>query len=211
MKPLLAFVFCLMLAAPAFANEYYVVTGSFESEAGAQEQLMEVGALSAVVKDKAQVTEATVQGQKRFRVSIGPFNSIASAKQTQLDAIQKGFAEAWTLASEAVEHTMQTIAVRQPERDPRISEQSSVEISRFIYDAPALEAEIAALLLAVTGKPVETSVLLATKDKINQLYLTNGYVNTGVVIPDQQIRNGELKLDFISGEITEVQISSDLR
>jgi len=211
MKLLLTFVFCLMLAAPAFAREYYVVTGSFEAEAGAQEQLMAVRALSIVVRDKAKITEATVQGQKRFRVSIGPFDNVASAKKIQVNAIQQGFPEAWTLAGEAVEQTMLTMAARQPELDPRISEQSSVEISRFIYDAPVLEAEIASLLLAVTGKPVETSLLLATKDKINQLYVTNGYVNTGVVIPDQQIRNGELKLDFISGEISDVEISSDLR
>jgi hemolysin activation/secretion protein len=210
MKPLLVFAFYLMSAATAFANEYYVVTGSFESEAGAEEQLRELGALSVVVKDKAKITETRVQGQKRFRVSIGPFDSVASAQKTQVVAIQQAFPEAWTFASEAAEQTMPTIAARQPELDSRISEQSSVEISRFIYDAPALEAEIAALLLAVTGKPVETSVLLATKDKINQLYVTNGYVNTGVVIPDQQIRNGDLKLDFISGEITDVQISSDL-
>ena len=32
-----------------------------------------------------------------------------------------------------------------------------------------------------------------------------------MVIPDQQIRGGELKLDFISGKITDIQIASRLK
>ena len=94
---------------------------------------------------------------------------------------------------------------------PQISEQSRVEISRFIYQAPALEEQIAALLLPVTGSQVETTKLLTTKDKINQLFVTNGFINTGMVIPDQQIQKGALKLDFISGKISDLQISSRLK
>ena len=94
---------------------------------------------------------------------------------------------------------------------PQISEQSRVEISRFIYQAPALEEQIAALLLPVTGSQIETTTLLTTKDKINQLFVTNGFINTGMVIPDQQIHKGVLKLDFISGKISDLQISSRLK
>ncbi|NCG41786.1 MAG: hypothetical protein GWP30_12520, partial [Actinobacteria bacterium] len=94
---------------------------------------------------------------------------------------------------------------------PQISEQSRVEISRFIYQAPALEEQIAALLLPVTGSQIETTTLLTTKDKINQLFVTNGFINTGMVIPDQQIHKGALKLDFISGKISDLQISSRLK
>ena len=100
------------------------------------------------------------------------------------------------------EHTQPTAL------DQRISEQSFVEVRRFVYEAPALETQIAALLLGMTGRPVEISELLATKDEINRLYVKHGFVNTGVVIPDQQIIDGELRLDFVSGEIADLQISS---
>lgn len=234
---MLGLVFCLVLTTPAFADDYYVVTGSFETETGAQEQLAEVTAFFNqgtvnklnvnqgtinklnVIKANTEIAATTVQSEQRFRVRIGPFNNAASAEQAQRYAIQQGFPEAWTYADNSSEQTEPTLLARQPASSQRtsapvnkpISRQSSVEISRFVYDAPALESEIAALLLAVTGKQVETSALLATKDSINQLYVANGFVNTGVVIPDQQILNGELKLDFIGGEITDLQISSRLR
>ncbi|MFT7246050.1 MAG: hemolysin activation/secretion protein [Candidatus Azotimanducaceae bacterium] len=241
MKQLVNFGLCLLLSAPALADHDYVVTGSFESKASAQEQLVRVRdwltqspatqPATQLTASKAELTEATVQGEIRFRVTIGPFDTAASAEQTQHHAKQQGFTEAWTYAHNSSEQAVPTTQPTQtassqhtsehPNESVRaavskplsklLSRQRSVEISRFVYDAPALDAEVASLLLAVTGKPVETSALLATKDSINQLYVTNGFVNTGMVIPDQQIRNGELKLDFISGGITDVQISSRLR
>ena len=126
--------------------------------------------------------------------------------------MQQGFGEAWTYTDNSSELPAGlAIQPNKPELIEYLSEQSSLEISRFIYEAPALETEVAALLLMVTGKPIETSELLATKDSINRLYVRNGFVNTGMVIPDQQIVNGELKLDFIGGKITDLQISSRLR
>jgi len=95
--------------------------------------------------------------------------------------------------------------------DPRVSHQTSIEVGQFLYQAPALESEVAALLATVSNRKIRTAELLNIKDQINRMYVSKGYVNTGVVIPDQQIHNGELRLDFISGEITELQIQSQLR
>ena len=239
MMQLLAFGFCLLLAGPAFSDNYYVVTGSFDSETSAQKQLAHVRVmLTTLVSTKsastestdkvvnAEITAATVQSENRFRVSIGPISSVANAEQIQSDAIRQGFAEAWVYSVDSPKQKLAITPPQQPEIRltherlpdvlqpvvrPRISEQSHVDINRFVYAAPALEAEIASLLLAVTGKSVEIAKLLATKDSINQLYVVNGFVNTSVVIPDQQIRNGELKLDFISGKVADLQISSRLR
>ncbi|MFT4713974.1 MAG: hemolysin activation/secretion protein [Candidatus Azotimanducaceae bacterium] len=233
----MSFVLCLLLATPALANDYYVVTGSFENETSAQQQLIKVTDFIAkfsatisipptpgAIKVNAEIAMTTVEGEERFRVRIGPFDNADTAAQARFNAIKRGFLGAWTYASDSTERSKLVILGRQqPEQDHRInvpisvpisrnlSQRNSVEISRFIYDAPALANEVATLLLAVTGKHVETSELLATKDSINQLYVSNGFVNTGVVIPDQQINNGEVKLDFISGQITGFQISSKLR
>ena len=124
--------------------------------------------------------------------------TFASAAETQLVA----------MGQVSSEQGQPTVLAQPAELERRVSEQRIVEVQRYIYQAPALEAEIAALLLAVTGRPVETSELLATKDEINRLYVEHGFVNTGMVIPDQLIINGELRLDFVSGEISDLQISS---
>ncbi|MFT4797281.1 MAG: hemolysin activation/secretion protein [Candidatus Azotimanducaceae bacterium] len=224
MKPLATFALYFLLTTAAFADHDYVVTGSFESEASALKQLTQVSVwfnqLRATrpsvgpptnIEASAKINETTVQGEKRFRVTIGPFDNAASAEKTLRTAKNQGFPEAWTYTRNSSAQARLAILPGQPEASRPLSKQSSVEIKRFVYDAPALETEIASLLLMVTGKPVPTSDLLATKDSINQLYVKNGFVNTGMVIPDQQIRNGELKLDFVSGEITDVQVSSRLR
>ena len=224
MMQALTFILALLLAAPAFANDFMVVTGSFKSKANAEEQLTQLTAFfnrsmanqsassrSEFSKANAKISEIFVQGEKQFRVSIGPFDSADIAEKIQLDAVQQGFKKARADTDDASEQEKPPVFPSEPELLPQISELASVEISRFIYQAPALEKEISALLLTVTGKNVETSDLLATKDSINRLYVSNGFVNTGMVIPDQRINNGELQLDFITGKITELQISSRLR
>ena len=224
MMQALTFILAFLLAAPTLANDFMVVTGSFKSKANAEEQLTQVSAFfnrsmanqsasgrPEFSKANAKITEIFVQGEKQFRVSIGPFDNADSAEKIQLDAVQQGFKKARADTGDASEQEKPPVFPSEPELLPQISELASVEISRFIYQAPALEKEISALLLTVTGKNVETSDLLATKDSINRLYVSNGFVNTGMVIPDQRISNGELQLDFITGKITELQISSRLR
>ena len=214
----------LLLGSPGFASPAIVVTGSFESRTGAEEQLAQVavffqnfvGNQSASSKPrfskaKAEIIEAKVQDETRFRVRIGPFDDSDSAQLLQREASRQGFKETWVYFNNPSEQENRSARPSKLERVLPISEQASVEINRFIYQAPALQDDVATLLLTITGKPVETSALLATQDRINQLYVNKGFVNTGMVIPDQQIRGGELKLDFISGKITDIQISSRLK
>ena len=214
----------LLLGSPGFASPAIVVTGSFESRTGAEEQLAQVavffqnfvGNQSAssrprFSKAKAEIIEAKVQDETRFRVRIGPFDDSDSAQLLQREASRQGFKETWVYFNNPSEQENRSARPSKLERVLPISEQASVEINRFIYQAPALQDDVATLLLTITGKPVETSALLATQDRINQLYVNKGFVNTGMVIPDQQIRGGELKLDFISGKITDIQISSRLK
>ena len=214
----------LLLGSPSFASPAIVVTGSFESRTGAEEQLAQVAVFfqnfvgnQSVLsrprfsKAKAEIVEAKVQDETRFRVRIGSFDDSDSAQLVQREASRQGFKETWVYSDNPSEQEKRSARPSKLERVLPISEQASVEISRFIYQAPALQDDIATLLLTITGKPVETSALLETQDRINQLYVNKGFVNTGMVIPDQQIRGGELKLDFISGKITDIQISSRLK
>jgi len=220
----LIFVVGLLFALPSWASQSTVVTGSFESRASAEEQLRQVtvfyqkfivnqskSSRPKFGKAKAEIVEAKVQDENVFRVRIGPFDDNDSARQVQREASLQGFKETWIYLDNPSKQKKRVVSPSNPDRVQPISEQSSVEISRFIYQAPALQDEIANLLLTITGRSVETSELLETKDSINQLYVSKGFVNTGMVIPDQEIRDGALKLDFISGKISDVQISSRLK
>ena len=224
MMQALTFALGILLAVSALAFDDIVVTGSFTSKAKAEEQLARVKVFykqaianqsssdrAELSKARVTMTELLVQGEKHYQVSIGPFDHADIADQIQIEATKQGFKRIRTDSAQRVEPKRAKGSPSTAALSPQISEQSRVEISRFIYQAPALEEQIATLLLPVTGSQVETTTLLTTKDKINQLFVTNGFINTGMVIPDQQINEGELKLDFISGKITDLQISSRLK
>ena len=87
MMQALTFILAFLLAAPTLANDFMVVTGSFKSKANAEEQLTQVSAFfnrsmanqsasgrPEFSKANAKITEIFVQGEKQFRVSIGPFD-----------------------------------------------------------------------------------------------------------------------------------------
>lgn len=219
MKQLLTLAISLMLAFPVYAEVFYVVTGSYGSKAMANQQLKQLSqSFSATT-----IIETTVGGDQRFRVTIGPISDAIAAKRVQTNAKQRGLNNAWTIAGNTINsHELtpepsQSLAQapRQPSiqvvGDPRISHQTSIEINQFLYQAPALESEVADLLGTVSNRRIQTAELLSVKDQINHMYVSKGYVNTGVVIPDQQIHNGELRLDFITGKVSELQIESHLR
>jgi hemolysin activation/secretion protein len=58
---------------------------------------------------------------------------------------------------------------------------------------------------------VSVDDLLAMKNRLNQLYAVNGYINTGVQIPDQEITDGVLRLALTPGRLLTMSIASDLR
>tara|TARA_R110002073_G_scaffold98848_5_gene226453 strand:+ start:3312 stop:5171 length:1860 start_codon:yes stop_codon:yes gene_type:complete len=224
MRPILLFTIGLLVVLPVQAENYYVVTGSFESKTSAEDQVNKVRQWFS----PTTITETKVRGITRFRVLVGPITDPSTAEQTRIKAADRGFSQAWTFAENSKTQTSSsvkkpdTVALSNPSNDsstsgpspasdPRISRQSHIEVSRFIYTAPALESGVSELLATVSNRQIQTSELLGVKDRINQLYVTNGYVNTGVIIPDQQIHNSELELQFISGKISELQINSQLR
>lgn len=53
--------------------------------------------------------------------------------------------------------------------------------------------------------------LLTMKNRLNQLYAVNGYINTGVQIPNQEITEGMLRLVLTPGRLLTMTIASDLR
>jgi hemolysin activation/secretion protein len=204
----------------ALADQHFVVTGSFQSSASASTHQKAIGQYFP----ETSIETASVNGELRFRVLMGPFATAYDAKKTQQEVIESGFNEAWVYSVNTV-NTVNTAMVATSIDDgindtvdksieknmERISKQSKVHINHFAYSSPVLKDEIAAILTPLEGTDIPTAELLAIKDEINQLYVANGFINSGVLIPDQQIKNGELKLEFISGVVTEIQLDSALR
>ena len=96
-------------------------------------------------------------------------------------------------------------------RGKQLSQQSHIQIRNIELDSTVLQSEIEQLAAQFEGREVSVEALLGLKEKINQLFVINGYVNSGVMIPDQQIRDGNIVFEMTEGQVTAVAIDGQLR
>jgi len=79
--------------------------------------------------------------------------------------------------------------------------------SIVIENNTALPAEhLARLTQGYTGREVSVAELEELRQKLTRAYIDAGFVNSGAVIPDQDLRAGVLHIRVIEGRIEEVRI-----
>ncbi|HFD13569.1 MAG TPA: ShlB/FhaC/HecB family hemolysin secretion/activation protein [Crenotrichaceae bacterium] len=76
-----------------------------------------------------------------------------------------------------------------------------------VFDDSTLQ-EIAA---PYTGRAVSLSELEELRYKLSQLYLQNGYPNSGAVLPSQQFNDGVIRFRIIEGKLSEIRIQGTER
>ena len=69
------------------------------------------------------------------------------------------------------------------------------------------DADLAPLLAEYEDREVAAEDLLELRDRITRRYVEAGYINSGAVIPDQDVRDGIVTIDIIEGELDEVRIT----
>lgn len=74
-----------------------------------------------------------------------------------------------------------------------------------------LGTKVEPLIAAVRGQRVAPEDVLKLKNRINQLFVTEGYINSGVMVPDQQVRNGVVRFNVVEGQVGHVNVNSRLR
>jgi len=74
-----------------------------------------------------------------------------------------------------------------------------------------LADDVKAIVADYLQVSVSVHDLLAMKNRLNQLYALKGYINTGVKIPDQEIKDGVLRLEMTPGRLSKITIASDLK
>jgi hemolysin activation/secretion protein len=56
------------------------------------------------------------------------------------------------------------------------------------------------------GKPVTNADLEEMRRQFTLLYVNRGYINSGAVIPDQNVENGVVMLQFVEGHVTDIEV-----
>ncbi|QTA83624.1 hemolysin activator HlyB C-terminal domain-containing [Desulfonema limicola] len=69
--------------------------------------------------------------------------------------------------------------------------------------------ELSPLIKDYENKEVSAEELQELREALTQYYIVNGYVNSGAVIPDQEIKDGVVVLDIIEGRLTNFTVSGN--
>jgi len=59
------------------------------------------------------------------------------------------------------------------------------------------------------GRTIRSEDLVAVRNALTQLYIEDGYVNSGAVLPDQEFEDGIVELRIIEGSLGEIRISGN--
>jgi len=103
------------------------------------------------------------------------------------------------------------ILPRTPSHSEALSALGQVQVNafHFVGNRSFSEESLQALLHEYTGRTISAEELQEAKNKITQHYINEGYINSGAVIPDQQVVNGEITFKIIEGELTQVEVAGN--
>lgn len=98
-----------------------------------------------------------------------------------------------------------------PAPQPRLSAPIRIFVSRFdVTGATAFpKAELDALVAPYAGRVVGNEELEEARLAITRRYLAGGYINSGAVIPDQQVRDGVVEIRVVEGRLSDILVSGE--
>ena len=94
---------------------------------------------------------------------------------------------------------------------PRLSAPIRIFVSRFeVIGATAFtRAELEEILKPYTGRVIGNEELEEARLAITRRYVAAGYVNSGAVIPDQEVRDGVVEIRVVEGRLSEVLVGGE--
>ncbi len=103
-----------------------------------------------------------------------------------------------------------------PARRPATTQADLPGASRFMLKGIRLvgstvldRASIAAAAAPFVGRPIGLQGIEQIRHRLTLLYVDRGYVNSGVVVPDQTVTDGVLTLRAIEGRLTDIKMTGN--
>ncbi len=95
----------------------------------------------------------------------------------------------------------------------RLSSALRVRVTRFRITGNTVfsEDELRAQIAQFEGREIGSEELEEARRRVTAFYIGKGYINSGALIPDQQVAGGIIHLQVIEGRLTEVRVASDER
>jgi hemolysin activation/secretion protein len=103
-----------------------------------------------------------------------------------------------------------------PEISPEEQTLSSVAhifVTRFQFEGNKIIStpELSQLLESYQNRELSAEQLQEAKNLITQHYINHKFINSGAIIPDQQVTDGVITIKIIEGKLSEVEVSGNKR
>ena len=101
--------------------------------------------------------------------------------------------------------------IKAPEhKERKISQALKFKLNKIAFSGNTVFSteQLQALTEPYVGKVIDTLDIQQIKNLITKSYIDNGYLNSGAVIPDQDIEDGILEINIIEGDLTKVNVSN---
>lgn len=72
------------------------------------------------------------------------------------------------------------------------------------------DEQLAEVTAPYEGREITTAELLAVRQDITRYYVSRGYINSGAVIPDQDVSEGTITLQIVEGRLTSTVVSGNV-
>ncbi len=96
--------------------------------------------------------------------------------------------------------------------EKQLSSMAYIEVKQFQFEGNEAfsDAELTEMAQNYHGK-ITAEQLQRFKNEITTNYVKKGYINSGAIIPDQQIADGIIKIQIIEGKLSKVEVSGNER
>jgi hemolysin activation/secretion protein len=98
-----------------------------------------------------------------------------------------------------------------PETEGALSARLRVYVRKIVFSGNTAikDDELRKISAPYENRVITSEELEELRHKLTALYVQKGYINSGVVIPDQKVVDGDIKLQIIEGRLTAIEVTGN--
>ncbi len=93
----------------------------------------------------------------------------------------------------------------------RLSAQSKIQVSAFVLEGNQVfsNEELLAAIQSYSGREISAEELQEVRNILSKYYIDRGYINSGAIIPDQEINaTQQIKIQIIEGHLSQIHLTN---
>ena len=106
-----------------------------------------------------------------------------------------------------------TAATTNPQQDGQLATQPSVLVKSFRFrgDTHFTDAQLREVLKPYANRTLTSEQLEIARRDLTRAYVDRGFINSGAVLPDQDVRDGVILFEIVEGRLNEIRLQGNKR